>query len=106
MIESDPEDEEMPPAEGSTSSVGDPGSSIPASVIQTYNMDTDISQLEAPTFTTLDRGPSQPMMNLDWDHRLHLIGKKARDFFLPLEWKKMIFDSLDSTGCEPDDPLL
>ena len=72
MIESDPEDEEMVPADAVG---GDhPGSS---SVIQTYNMDTDISQLEAPTFTTLDRGPSQPMMSLNWDHKLHLIGKKV-----------------------------
>ena len=44
----------------------------------TYNMDTDISQLEAPTFTTLDRGPPQPMLSLKWDHKVNLIGKKVR----------------------------
>ncbi len=41
-------------------------------------MDTDISLLEAPTFTTLDRGPSQPMLDLTWDHKVNLIGKKVR----------------------------
>ena len=42
-----------------------------------FNMDTDISQLEAPTFTTLDRGPPQPMLSLKWDHKVNLIGKKV-----------------------------
>lgn len=42
-----------------------------------YNMDTDISKLEAPTFTTLDRGPSKTMINLDWDHKLNLVGQKV-----------------------------
>ena len=42
-----------------------------------YTMDTDISQLEAPTFTTLDRGPSQTMIDLTWDHKVNLIGKKV-----------------------------
>ena len=42
------------------------------------DMDTDISQLEAPTFTTLaDRGPSQAMLNLQWHHTANLIGKKV-----------------------------
>ena len=43
-----------------------------------YTMDTDISQLEAPTFTTLDRGPTQTMIDLTWDHKVNLIGKKVR----------------------------
>ena len=42
-----------------------------------YTMDTDISQLEAPTFTTLDRGPSQTMIDLTWDHKVNLIGKNV-----------------------------
>ena len=42
-----------------------------------YTMDTDISQLEAPTFTTMDRGPSQAMTDLPWDHKVNLIGKKV-----------------------------
>ena len=41
-------------------------------------MDVDISQLEAPTFTTLDRGPSKTMMKLKWDHPVNLMGKKVR----------------------------
>lgn len=43
----------------------------------TYSMDTDISTLEAPTFSTLNQGPSQIMMMLRWDHPSNLIGKKV-----------------------------
>ena len=69
VIESDPEDDLKPE---------------PASVKQEISsglvdMDTDISQLEAPTFTTLaDRGPSQAMLNLQWHHTANLIGKKVQ----------------------------
>jgi hypothetical protein len=45
-----------------------------------YNMDSDISQMEAPTFTTIDRGPSQPMISLQWDHTANLIGKKVNNY--------------------------
>ena len=48
-----------------------------------YTMDTDISQLEAPTFTTLDRGPTQTMIDLTWDHKVNLIGKKVRYRCIP-----------------------
>jgi hypothetical protein len=48
-----------------------------ATSVQTYSMDTDISLLEAPTFTTLERGPSQTMLSLSWDHPANLIGKKV-----------------------------
>ena len=64
IIESDPEDEAVP-------------EELPSSSAAAYNMDTDISQLEAPTFTTLDRGPSQKMIELSWDHKVNLIGKKV-----------------------------
>ncbi|KAG6462539.1 E3 ubiquitin-protein ligase Hakai isoform X3 [Manduca sexta] len=37
----------------------------------------DISQLEAPVFTTLQRGPPEPMLRLDWSHRATLIGEKV-----------------------------
>lgn len=42
----------------------------------TIDMEADISQLEAPTFTTLSRGPPQPMTRLKWDHKVNLIGEK------------------------------
>lgn len=43
----------------------------------TFSMDTDISTLEAPTFTTLDRSATlQTINSLDWDHKLNLIGMK------------------------------
>lgn len=42
-----------------------------------YDQDCDISSLEAPTFTTLDRGPPAPMLSLSWDHPVQLIGEKV-----------------------------
>ncbi|XP_014256022.1 E3 ubiquitin-protein ligase Hakai isoform X2 [Cimex lectularius] len=42
-----------------------------------FDMEADISQLEAPTFTTLNRGPPEPMLRLRWDHRVSLIGEKV-----------------------------
>lgn len=42
-----------------------------------YSMETDISSLEAPTFTTIDRGQPQAMLALDWDHPVNLVGKKV-----------------------------
>ncbi|XP_058442924.1 E3 ubiquitin-protein ligase Hakai [Malaya genurostris] len=41
------------------------------------DMEADISQLEAPTFTTISRGPPEPMLRLDWDHKVNLIGEKV-----------------------------
>lgn len=41
------------------------------------DMESDISQLEAPTFTTLSRGPPEPMTRLKWDHKVNLIGEKV-----------------------------
>lgn len=40
-------------------------------------MEADISQLEAPTFTTLSRGPPEPMLRLKWSHKVSLIGEKV-----------------------------
>lgn len=41
-------------------------------------MESDISQLEAPTFTTLSsRGPPEPMVKLQWNHKVSLIGEKV-----------------------------
>lgn len=88
MIESDPEDEseldgvrvKMEEGQGGHSNPTSGGGVNPqqSSAAASYSMDTDISKLEAPTFTTLDtRGPSQKMMELSWDHRVNLIGKKV-----------------------------
>ncbi|XP_055711768.1 E3 ubiquitin-protein ligase Hakai isoform X2 [Phlebotomus papatasi] len=41
------------------------------------DMEADISQLEAPTFTTIQRGPPEPMLRLKWNHRVTLIGEKV-----------------------------
>ena len=69
MIESDPEDDLKP----------EPTVVKQETSSGLVDMDTDISQLEAPTFTTLaDRGPSQAMINLQWHHTANLIGKKVR----------------------------
>lgn len=40
-------------------------------------MEADISQLEAPTFTTISRGPPEPMLRLKWNHKVNLIGEKV-----------------------------
>ena len=72
MIESDPEDDLIEKASRPKYSRGPEMSSTP-----TYSMDTDISTLEAPTFSTLNQGPSQIMMMLRWDHPSNLIGKKV-----------------------------
>ncbi|KAL7645442.1 UNVERIFIED_CONTAM: hypothetical protein RMT77_003828 [Armadillidium vulgare] len=42
-----------------------------------FDKDCDISALEAPTFTTLDRGPPAPMLQLTWNHPVTLIGEKV-----------------------------
>lgn len=44
---------------------------------QQFDLEADISQLEAPTFTTINRGPPEPMLRLRWDHRVNLIGEKV-----------------------------
>lgn len=41
------------------------------------DLEADISQLEAPTFTTINRGPPEPMLRLNWDHKVNLIGEKV-----------------------------
>lgn len=41
------------------------------------DMEADISQLEAPTFTTISRGPPEPMLRLKWNHKVNLIGEKV-----------------------------
>ena len=41
------------------------------------DMEADISLLEAPTFTTINRGPPEPMLRLNWDHRVNLVGEKV-----------------------------
>lgn len=45
--------------------------------VPTIDMEADISQLEAPTFTTISRGPPEPMTRLKWDHKVNLIGEKV-----------------------------
>ena len=72
MIESDPEDDLIEQASRPKYSRGPEMSNTP-----TYSMDTDISTLEAPTFSTLNQGPSQTMMMLRWDHQINLLGKKV-----------------------------
>lgn len=44
----------------------------------TIDMESDISQLEVTTFTTLSsRGPPEPMTKLKWNHKVSLIGEKV-----------------------------
>jgi E3 ubiquitin-protein ligase Hakai len=46
------------------------------------DLDADITQLEAPTFSTINKGPPEPMLRLNWDHRTHLIGEKVINPFI------------------------
>uniref|UniRef100_A0A6M2DKR7 E3 ubiquitin-protein ligase Hakai n=1 Tax=Xenopsylla cheopis TaxID=163159 RepID=A0A6M2DKR7_XENCH len=41
------------------------------------DLEADISQLEAPTFTTIQRGPPEPMLRLQWNHKVSLQGEKV-----------------------------
>ena len=45
--------------------------------VSKYDMETDISKLEAPTFTTIDRSNPASMLGLDWDQQVNLVGKKV-----------------------------
>ncbi|XP_067127051.1 E3 ubiquitin-protein ligase Hakai-like [Centruroides vittatus] len=45
-----------------------------------FDIEEDISKLETPTFTTLERGLPEPLhknKKLRWDHRVNLIGEKV-----------------------------
>jgi len=41
-----------------------------------FNIDDDISQLVPPTFSTVSKGPPQPMLELKWEHKYTAIGDK------------------------------
>lgn len=41
-----------------------------------FTIDDDISQLVPPTFSTVSKGPPQPMLELSWDHKYTPIGDK------------------------------
>lgn len=49
----------------------------PPQSVFTVDPEADISQLEAPTFTTINRGPPEPMLRLKWQHRVNLMGDKV-----------------------------
>nr|SVE79513.1 EOG090X06V5 [Daphnia magna] len=42
-----------------------------------FDLEADISQLQAPTFTTINRGPPEPMLHLTWNLPVNLIGEKV-----------------------------
>lgn len=42
-----------------------------------FNIDDDISQLVPPTFSTISKGPPQPMLELTWDHQYAPMGEKV-----------------------------
>lgn len=45
-----------------------------------FDMEEDISKLEAPKFSTIDRGPPEPIHDnnkLKWDYKVNLIGEKV-----------------------------
>ncbi|XP_070168789.1 E3 ubiquitin-protein ligase Hakai [Polyergus mexicanus] len=83
VIESDDEDTPQQtddtPAEAASSEQEEhePPATQQPSLEQQFDLEADISQLEAPTFTTINRGPPEPMLRLRWDHRVNLIGEKV-----------------------------
>lgn len=83
VIESDDEDTPQQTDDTPAETVGgeqeeheSPATQQP-SLEQQFDLEADISQLEAPTFTTINRGPPEPMLRLRWDHRVNLIGEKV-----------------------------
>ena len=61
-----------------------------------YSMDTDISTLEAPTFTTLSHGPgsNNVLQTLKWDHPPTLIGtKESEKQLFSWNWRNFSFIS-------------
>ena len=82
IIESDEEDVPQPPEEVPMEiepKTQEPQQIQPLQPLpeQQFDLEADISQLEAPTFTTINRGPPEPMLRLRWDHRVNLIGEKV-----------------------------
>ncbi|GAB0091435.1 E3 ubiquitin-protein ligase Hakai [Sergentomyia squamirostris] len=79
------------------------------------DMEADISQLEAPTFTTIQRGPPEPVLRLKWNHRVQLIGEKVLNPLIHccdkcekpiLIYGRMIpCKHVFCLGCAPTDPL-
>lgn len=41
-----------------------------------FTLDDDISQLVPPTFSTVSKGPPQPMLELSWEHKYTPMGDK------------------------------
>lgn len=70
-------DAEEPPSEEAVASGGKENIVAITAVPVTIDMEADISQLEAPTFTTINRGPPEPMTRLKWGHKVNLIGEKV-----------------------------
>ncbi|EFN67678.1 E3 ubiquitin-protein ligase Hakai [Camponotus floridanus] len=83
VIESDDEDTPQQTDDTPAETVGgeqeehEPPATQQPSLEQQFDLEADISQLEAPTFTTINRGPPEPMLRLRWDHRVNLIGEKV-----------------------------
>ena len=64
-----------------------------AVVSAAYNMESDISQLEAPTFSTLERNIPASMQALDWDHQVsrRLTGTQFVSPLIPWSVDLMIY---------------
>jgi len=55
-----------------STSTGGAGTDVAA-----LNMFSDISKLEAPSFSTLEKKPPAQVLALNWDHQVNLVGKKV-----------------------------
>ena len=79
MIESDDEEPEPPPPPEpsepprSPTPTPTPAPRTPSPLppaASPFDMEADISKLEPATFTTIDRGPPEPMLRLSWNHKV------------------------------------
>lgn len=77
METSVPEPEKQQQQQQQSEPLHDPQQIHPPISEPQFDLEADISQLEAPTFTTINRGPPEPMLRLRWDHRVNLIGEKV-----------------------------
>ncbi|KAF0298637.1 E3 ubiquitin-protein ligase Hakai [Amphibalanus amphitrite] len=67
--------QEAPPAAPAAPAPRTPSPPLPPAT--TLDMEADISMLEPATFTTIDRGPPEPMLRLSWNHKVNLMAEKV-----------------------------
>ena len=70
MEPEEPQKEVSPPAAPPAPAPAPRTPSPPPPAASTFDMEADISMLEPATFTTINRGPPEPMLRLSWNHKV------------------------------------